>query len=388
MRRQVQHAVGRSARHPRDRARHDHRVQQRIELPPSDGLRIHIDTHARSTSNSVQAAVPRLAEFGGGRRTPPRGAGRRFARTRRYGLAAELDFLDQVAAVARRHGVDPGEVQEVAGGVANRGFALGDDLFLRVCRPGFEADLLKETRIVPAARSVGVLTPAIVEYDDSGRLLAAPYAVMERVHGTEPTALPANLAIQLAHLHQLEQTPALSNPDHSGPELAGVGEDGWGDPWVTVEGLAERGYVDSGTASWLTGWFTRLAERIDGSRSKVLIHGDVAAHNLLAGPDGDLRALIDWGDAAWAPRAMDFAKLPLTQVAVLLPDYLRHSQSPESEEELAAAVLWFHLSWGLAKLPAAPWPGQRHWTAPTTSRLLNILHFFTTAPPAPWSELT
>lgn len=293
-------------------------------------------------------------------------------------MAEEFDFLDQVGAVARRHGVDPGEVKEVAGGVANRGFVLGEELFLRVCRPGFEADLLKETHVVPAARSVGVLTPAIVEYDDSGRLIAAPYAVMERVHGTEPTDLPTGLAAQLAHLHQLERTL----------ELSGVVEDGWGDPWGTIDGLADRGYVDSGTASWLTGWFTRLAERIDGSGPKVLIHGDVAAHNLLAGPDGDLRALIDWGDAAWAPRAMDFAKLPLTQVAELLPDYLRHSQSPESEEELAAAVLWFHLSWGLAKLPAAPWPGQRHWTAPTTSRLLNILHFFTTAPPAPWSGLT
>ncbi|MGW6198173.1 aminoglycoside phosphotransferase family protein [Kribbella sp. NPDC055110] len=291
-------------------------------------------------------------------------------------MTAELDFLDQVVAVARRHGVDPGEVKEVAGGVANRGFVLGDELFLRVSWPGYEADLLKETYVVPAARSVGVLTPAIVEYDASGQLIAAPYAVMERVHGTEPTELPTELAEQLARLHQLEL------------KLVEVPEDGWGDPWRTIEELADRGYVDPGTASWLTGWFTRLAERIDGSGPRVLIHGDVAAHNLLAGPDGELRALIDWGDAAWAPRAMDFAKLPLTQVAELLPDYLRHSQSPESEEELAAAVLWFHLSWGLAKLPAAPWPGQRHWTAPTTSRLLNILHFFTTTPPAPWSGLT
>ncbi|TDO58022.1 Ser/Thr protein kinase RdoA (MazF antagonist) [Kribbella sp. VKM Ac-2571] len=322
-------------------------------------------------------------------------------------MAAELDFLDQVAAVARRHGVGPDELKEVAGGVANRGFVLGDELFLRVCRPGYEADLLKETHVVPAARSVGVLTPAIVEYDDTRRLIAAPYALMERVHGTEPTELPTALAKQLAHLHQLKRDPA-STTSHTKPasaEPAGadwggvtggmvgagvlrVAEDGWGDPWRTIDELADRGYVDPGTARWLTGWFTRLAERIDESRPKVLIHGDVAAHNLLAGPDGDLRALIDWGDAAWAPRAMDFAKLPLTQVAALLPEYLRHAQSPETEEELAAAVLWFHLFWGLAKLPAAPWPGQRHWTAPNTSRLLNILHFFTTSPPAPWSRLT
>ncbi len=142
-------------------------------------------------------------------------------------MTEELDFLDQVAAVARRHGVDPGELKEVAGGVANRGFVLGDELFLRVCRPGFEADLLKETHVVPAARSVGVLTPAIVEYDDSGRLIAAPYVVMERVHGTEPTDLPTGLAEQLAHLHQLEQRPA-SEPDLSKPDLLGVGAPGVG----------------------------------------------------------------------------------------------------------------------------------------------------------------
>ena len=350
-------------------------------------------------------------------------------------MAEQLDILAGVAAVARRHGVDPAAVREVAGGVANRGFVLGENLFLRVCRLGFEPDLLKETHVVPAARSAGVLTPAIVEYDATHHLIDAPYAAMERIHGTEPTNLPTALAEQLAHLHQLHRSPHLpSQPTTPGepgvgdepgapgvrgtPGLPGVsgtlgvagalgvsglagaraepclaggvglGEEGWGDPWRTVEELGERGYVDLGTAGWLSGWFTRLAERVDRSRPKVLIHGDVAAHNLLAGPDGELRALIDWGDAAWAPRAMEFAKLPLAQVAVLLPDYLRHAQPPESEEELAAGVLWFHLSWAIAKLSAAPWPGQRHWTAPTASRLLSILHFFTTAPPAPWSGLT
>lgn len=298
-------------------------------------------------------------------------------------MGEQHDFLEQVAAVARRHGVDRGQVQEVAGGVANRGFVFGEELFLRVSRPGYEDDLLKETQVVPAARQVGVLTPAIIEYDDTRRLIDAPYAVMERVHGTEPTELPTGLAEQLARLHQLEHTPRQTG----GVELAGVAEDGWGDPWRTIDELADRGYIDPGTATWLTGWFTRLTQQIDGSGPKVLIHGDVAAHNLLAGQDNDLRGLIDWGDAAWAPHAMEFAKLPLTQVAILLPDYLQHSQSPQSEHELAAAVLWFHLSWALAKLPAAPWPGQRHWTAPTTSRLLGLLHFFTTAPPAPWSEL-
>jgi serine/threonine protein kinase len=119
----------------------------------------------------------------------------------------------------------------------------------------------------------------------------------------------------------------------------------------------------------------------------VLIHGDVAAHNLLAGPDGDLRALIDWGDAAWAPRGMDFAKLPLDQVDAILPEYIHHAGGVRTEE-LAAATLWFHLDWGLGKLTAGPWPGQRHWTAPPFSRLLGLLRFFSTSPSTPWSTLT
>ncbi|MGZ0148888.1 phosphotransferase family protein [Kribbella sp. WER1] len=296
-------------------------------------------------------------------------------------MGEQGDFLEQVAAVARRHRVDPAEVREVAGGVANRGFVLGEELFLRVSRPGYEDDLRKETQVVPAARSVGVLTPAIVEYDAGRRVVEAPYVVMQRVHGSEPVDVPAGLAEQLARLHQFERAG-------SGLDLSEVPEDGWGDPWRTIDDLADRGYIDPATATWLTGWFTRLAERIDAGGPKVLIHGDVAAHNLLAGPGNDLRALIDWGDAAWAPAAMDFAKIPLTQVAALLPSYLRQAGSPgTSEHDLAAAVLWFHLSWALAKLPADPWPGQRHWTAPTTSRLLGLLQFFTTTPPAPWADL-
>ncbi|WP_432887218.1 phosphotransferase family protein [Kribbella sp. CA-245084] len=290
------------------------------------------------------------------------------------------DFLHQVTTVARRHGVDAEHVKEVAGGVANRAFILGDDLFLRASRPGYEDDLRKETHVVPAARLVGVLTPEILEYDETHRLLATPYVVMERIHGAEPTDAPTGLAEELARLHQIQHSP---EPTRAIPV---VPEDDWGDPWRTVDDLATRGYVDPATASWLTGWFTRLAERFDDSGPKVLIHGDVAAHNLLAGPANELRALIDWGDAAWAPRAMEFAKLPLTQVAKILPTYA--DRSPETEADLAAAILWFHLSWALAKLPAPPWPNQRHWTAPTTSRLLNILHFFTTTPPPPWPDLT
>ncbi|MEU8224574.1 aminoglycoside phosphotransferase family protein [Kribbella sp. NPDC048915] len=318
--------------------------------------------------------------------------------TRGYNVTAHSDVLSQAAAVARRHGVAPDDVEEVAGGVANQAFVLGECLFLRIARPGYESNLSREVHVVPAARSVGVRTPPVVDYDTTDALIGAPYIVTERIHGTEPTDIPADLAEQLALLHQLQLKPSAAS-DYTAADLAALGAppvDDWGDPWRTIDDLADRGYVDLATADWLTAWFHRLADRFDRGRPKVLIHGDVAAHNLLVNSDGELEALIDWGDTAWAPRAMDFAKLPLTQVARLLPDYIRHAKSPEiplgsageSETELAAATLWFHLSWALARLPAPPWPDQRHWTAPTASRLLNIVHFFTTNPPPPWSTLT
>jgi hygromycin-B 7''-O-kinase len=285
------------------------------------------------------------------------------------------ELPDGVLGVGRRHAVGPDQVVEVAGGVANRGFALGERLFLRVARPGFEADLRKEVGVVPVARAAGVRTPEIIEYDETRTLIDAPYVVMERVHGSEPTTAPTGLGEQLARLHLADRT-----------DIPGVPLDGRDDPWRTVDELLERGYLDSGTANWLGGWFTRLADRFDRNGPKVLIHGDVAAHNLLAGPDGELRALIDWGDAAWAPRGMDFAKLPLDEVAAILPEYIRHQNV--THEELAAATLWFHLDWGLGKLTAHPWPGQRHWTAPPGSRLLGMLRFFAASPPTPWSGLT
>ncbi|WP_165956895.1 phosphotransferase family protein [Kribbella antibiotica] len=275
------------------------------------------------------------------------------------------------------------EVHEVPGGVANRAFALGPQLFARVARNGYEADLDKETMIIPAARSVGVRTPAILEYDNTCTIVPAPYVVMERVHGVEPAAAPVEIATDLARLHAIFQAP----PD--APPLAGVPADDWGSPGHTVQALAIDGHLDQATADWLSGWIVRLDSRFDRSAPKVLIHGDVAPHNLLVDPGtGALQALIDWGDAAWTPRAQDFAKLRLSEVAAILPHYLAATRQPLNADELAAGILHFHLSWSLSKLTARPWQGQRHWTAPPLSRFAGLLQFFTTNPPAPWSTLT
>jgi hypothetical protein len=93
-----------------------------------------------------------------------------------------------------------------------------------------------------------------------------------------------------------------------------------------------------------------------------------------------LQALIDWGDAAWGRPGMEFAKLRLEHVVAVLRGYPR-------SEGLEASILWFHLSWGISGLAKGPQPGQRHWTAPPASRLLGVLRFYASSPPAPWPEL-
>jgi aminoglycoside phosphotransferase (APT) family kinase protein len=291
-----------------------------------------------------------------------------------------------LAAIADRYGVRVEAIRQVPGGVANHAFALGDDLFLRIPRgEEFEPDLQKEVAVIPVVRSAGVRTPAIVDFDATRTLVDAPYMVIEQLHGTDLIAAEQaeppdarfwqDLGNQVALLHQVPQTPLDGVPT----------DDGGGDPRPTVERLATLGYLDPGTADWLLGWFDRLATRFPQTQPPVLLHGDLAPQNLLTRHDR-LEALIDWGDAAWGPLGMEFAKLPLEQVAATLPAYTDQPDS-KSDGQLEAAALWFHLSWGLSGIPKPPRPDERHWTAPPASRLLGVLRFFAAGPPEPWSGL-
>jgi aminoglycoside phosphotransferase (APT) family kinase protein len=284
-------------------------------------------------------------------------------------------------ALATRYGVPAAAIREVPGGVANRAYTVGDDLFVRIPRSSaFEKDLLKEGAVIPAARAAGVRTPAIVDLDTTRTLVDAPYMVLERVHGTDltdattpPSAFWQDVGEQIALLHRVDQPPAGVEPD-----------DGSGDPRPTVDRLASEGYLDPGTAHWLLTWFDHLAAHLPQAnlpqdQPHVLLHGDLAPQNLMA-HDNHLQALIDWGDAAWGSPGMEFAKLRLEHVVAVLRGYPHH-------EGLEASILWFHLSWGLSNLTKGPQPGQRHWTAPPASRLLGVLRFYASSPPSPWSGL-
>lgn len=292
------------------------------------------------------------------------------------------DALATAHTIAERHNVPAEHVLPLPEGVANHVLALGEHLVLRVPRgPGFEAHLRKEAALVPLARQADVTTPALVEFTDPPG--GTPYMVLERVAGsdlvgTEPdTALLDRLGRELARIHTVPVDGLVGLPRDSGVTDAGP----------LLERLLGSGHIDAEAADWLGAWCEHLSALVPTGADPVLVHGDIAPQNLLVTPGKDLGGIVDWGDAAVADPAMDFAKLPPWWLPRVLNAY--RSESGEAiGQGWEARVLWHHLTWALGRLEdPAPQPGQRHWTAPPASRLLGLLRLFASNPPGPWAAL-
>jgi aminoglycoside phosphotransferase (APT) family kinase protein len=287
-------------------------------------------------------------------------------------------MTDELAALARRHNVS-GAAWAASQGVANRVGFLGDKLVVRIARPEYVADLVKEAAIIPIARDCGVRTPALVDFDDSCTLFDTPYMVLERVSGTVPP-VPERPVGDPAGRTYRELGEQLALWHGFGPSsLPGVPTNVFVDPSEIVSGLA--GYVNADIADWLTRSFDRLRPYV-GASAGCLVHGDASPTNMLA-EDGRLTALLDWGDAAFADPATDFAKLPLRAVPYALDGYLGGRADSSS---WAARILWHHLTWALARVRTAPQTAP-HWSAQPMSRLLEITRFYLADPPPPWSDL-
>jgi hygromycin-B 7''-O-kinase len=301
-----------------------------------------------------------------------------------------------LAAIAARHGTTAEQVRPILSGAANRAFLLGDDLVLRIPRTKrFLPDLVKEAAVIPAARRAGVRTPDIVTFDDTCSSVDVPYIVLVRAPGVDlaQLELPADetdrvfhqVGREMAKLHRLSLTTAMN--------LSAVpADDDAEDPRALVGRLLADGWIDSEASHWLTDWFDRLSAHLPPDSHRVLVHGDIAPQNLLVSSKAaDLTGIVDWGDAQWADPATEFAKIPLVSVPAMLDGYRQEADegSPGDTQSWEARVLWFHLTWALGRvMDPIPQPGERHWTAPPASRLLGLLRFFASAPPAPWADLT
>jgi hygromycin-B 7''-O-kinase len=309
-----------------------------------------------------------------------------------------------LAAIADRYHIPLEDITPApAPGAANHVYFLGDRLVLRIPRRGGArlAELAKEATVIPAARQAGVRTPAIVTYDDSCSVVSVPYLVLERAPGRDLAALgipPAaaadaydELGRSLARLHRLTRG--------SVGRLAGLGVDERSDPRPAVDALATAGHVDGDAARWLLDWFDRLERWQPADVELAVVHGDASPTNLvvdatMSGVHGSAlqsATLVDWGDAAWADPAVDFAKIPLRAAPFALEGYLAGVGGSRAHSDAtrawSARVLWYHLAWGIHRLPDKPRVDERVWTAPPASRLLEVLRFFAESPPEPWPSL-
>lgn len=283
--------------------------------------------------------------------------------------------------IARRHRVPAEQVVPLPVGVANHVVALGERLVVRIPRgPEYEADLRKESALLPVVHGAGVSTPALVEHVDPPE--GIPHMLVERLPGTdladrepEPGAL-VRLGRELARIHRI---PAASLPELPHDDGA------QNDHTPLVERLHQLGHIDTEAARWLHTWCEQLAGELPEVVVPTLVHGDLAPQNLLVSSDGTLTGIVDWGDAALADPATDFVKLPPWWLSPVLEGY-RKELGEGIDHPWEARVLWHHLIWALGRLEnPEPRPGARHWTAPPASRLLGLLRLFGSLHPDPWT---
>lgn len=298
-----------------------------------------------------------------------------------------------LSAIGRQFGVVAGEVHPLPEGEANYAYRLGDGLILRIPRDDGQltADLLKERVVIPVARSVGVLTPEIVAFDESGKDIDAPYLVVRRVSGTDLDRLPFPPVQSVPVYREVGCNLALLHSSVIAGSLPGVPVDDDGDdPRDLLAPLVRDHALDPGSAAWLWGWFDRLDPGIPDRSPLVLIHGDIAPRNLLADPEtGRLTGIVDWGDAALADPAMDFAKLPLAVLPAAIEGYLGQTDwSEDGFRSWQARAFRYQLHWAVAALGRRdPETGQLRRPGPAMARLMVIVRFLIDTPDERWRRL-
>jgi aminoglycoside phosphotransferase (APT) family kinase protein len=85
--------------------------------------------------------------------------------------------------------------------------------------------------------------------------------------------------------------------------------------------LVDAGHTSDATAREVALLIRDLSPYISRTNSDCFVHNDLHGMNIMCSRTGDLRAIIDWGDAGWGDPALDFAAVPLDQMSAALAGY-------------------------------------------------------------------
>ncbi len=255
----------------------------------------------------------------------------------------EPELIDEMFA---RHGVSGPWAALPSTGLANRIFATRD-VVLRVAtdHPDGVVDARTESVAAPVARAAGILTPRLIAFDDTRTLVDRPFSLWERVHG-ETLGL-ANLSRrqiaevwrrvgrELAGLHL--RVRECADPDG---HLDEPGRDQDFD--AVLKRLIDAQKVDIDTARRVERLTEELHPYIAEGIETRFIHNDIHPMNIMCSADGELLAILDWGDAGWGDPTLDFAAMPFDAIRAALEGY--EAQAPGALGALPEArVAWNRL---------------------------------------------
>ena len=209
-------------------------------------------------------------------------------------------------------GADPASARVIGEGWGATAYRAGDRT-VRVLKPeayawGIDAGYAREPALLALLAARGISAPANAEavLGADGRIVAVVYDYIEGVTVSAlGRAARATLAREVgAALTALHATP-VAEARALGVQELDLGEEIYR-PMVEAclphLGPRGRGWLERRFASFIEGGGSLDAPR-------VLAHADLGCAHVLAGPDGRLAGIIDWGDALIADPAYDLAAL-------------------------------------------------------------------------------
>ncbi len=235
--------------------------------------------------------------------------------------------LDQelIDAMFAKHGVPgPWEILPTTG-MANHIFATRD-VVLRVPtdHPDGVVDARTESVAAPVAHAAGILTLRLIAFDDDQTLVKRPFSLWERVHGETlgftslSSGLTANVwrgvGRELARLHLRVRECAdpegyLDNPER------------YQDVDAIVKRLVDAKKLNIATAARVERLADALRPQIVKNTEMRFIHDDIHPMNIMCSAEGELLAIIDWGDAGWGDPTLDFTAIPFDAICPTLEGY-------------------------------------------------------------------
>lgn len=287
---------------------------------------------------------------------------------------------EQLQAIVERHQLTlDGPVEPMpSNGVVHSLWSLGSGYVLRVPKPEEMClgDLRAEVVAIPVARAAGVRTPDLIAFDDSCAILDVPYAIVERVHGTDLSQLAPDddrlsdlyrqLGVQLATLH----TAPAPDP-HPWFRTPGT----WDVDALLGETVA-AGMLDTNAQRWFARVLGETTTHESPPRT-CFLHDDVKPDNMMANQHDEL-VLIDWGDAGIGDPAHDLAGLRAAAIAQALIGY-REIVGLTTDPTLEQRIVHLALSNAIAGLRRSPKTGPS-WYRPLAAVMADLLGFATDHP--------